>query len=444
MPAVTTEGMEPAVAAAIEGALESVARDRSDPARWGRLGMTLHAHRLVGPALAAYAEAARLDDGDAAWPHLHARLLESGDPGAALALVEEALRRDPAMTPSLALRARLLEALGRSPAEVAPAWEAVGAANPSSVEAALALGRLRLAEGDLPAAAAALETAARLAPDSTAAWNFLSQVRHRQGDPEAGREAAAGARAAARSPTAGAVFDPDPLLAAVEDRRQDARGREARARRAAASGDPGTAEAIYRDLLAARPDESKLHYNLGNVLTRQGRAAEAEAAYREALARDPESSPALANLANLLARGGRDEEADALYRRSAESDPRHLPTLLGASSLRFQRGDLREAERLLRRALEVEPTHPGALQGLGQLLAARGRYDEAAESLAAALRRTGDAPADARRRAGLHFLLADVESKRGNSAAARRHLDRAESLGLEVPPAFRRQVEEPG
>lgn len=440
---MNTEGMEPAVAIAVARALETVARDRGDPARWGRLGMTLHAHRLPDPAQAAYAEAARLDAGTPDWPHLQARLIESGDPETALVLVGEALDRDPGAAPSLALRARLLEALGRE-AEVAPSWKAVRAANPSSVEAALALGRLRLAAGDLPAAAAEMETAVRLRPDAAGAWNFLSQIRHRQGDAEAGREAAARARAAARSPGAGAAFDPDPLLAAVEDLREDARGREARARRAAASGDPGTAEAIYRDLLGARPDESRLHYNLGNVLTRQGRAAEAEAAYREALARDPESSPALANLANLLARGGRDEEADALYRRSAASDPTHLPTLLGASSLRFQRGDLREAERLLRRALEADPTHPGALQGLGQLLASRGRFAEAAESLTAALRRTGSTPADAPRRAGLHFLLADVERQRGNPAEARRHLDRAESLGMEIPAAFRRQVEEPG
>lgn len=442
VPPVATAGMEPAVAALVETARTETAADPRDAARWGRLGMVLHAHRLAAPAAAAYAEAARLDSSDRAWPHLHARLLEAGTPEAALALAEEALRRDPRAAPTLALRARLLDALGRT--DAAAAWEALRAARPSSIEAALALGRRDLAAGHLEAAAEAMETVTGRAPEAAAAWSFLAQIRRRNGDPEGAAEAAARARAAARSPASGAVGDPDRLLAAVEDLRADAAGREARARRAAAAGDTETAEAIYRRLIAERPEEPALRYNLGNVLTRRGRPDEAETAYREALALDPESSPAMANLANLLVRTGRDAEADALYRRAAENDPAHLPTLLGASSLRFQRGDLRGAERLLRQALEVAPDDPGALQGFGQLLATRGRFEEAAEALGAALRQTGSAPADASRRAGLHFLLADVESKRGNRTEALRHLADAENLGMEIPPAFRQALRDPG
>ena len=443
VPPVATAGMEPAVAALVENARAETAADPRDPARRGRLGMILHAHRLAAPAAAAYAEAARLDSSARAWPHLHARLLEAGDPDAALALAEEALRRDPTASPTLALRARLLEALGRAD-EAGAAWEALRAARPSSIEAALALGRRDLAAGNLDAAEEAMEAVTGRAPEAAAAWSFLAQIRRRSGDPEGAAEAAARARAAARSPSSGAVGDPDPLLTAVEDLRADAAGREARARRAAAAGDAETAEAIYRRLIAERPEEPALRYNLGNVLTRRGQPDEAEAAYREALALDPESSPAMANLANLLVRTGRDAEADSLYRRAAENDPTHLPALLGASSLRFQRGDLRGAERLLRQALEVAPADPGALQGLGQLLATRGRFDEAAEALGAALRRTGSAPADASRRAGLHFLLADVEAKRGNRSEALRHLGEAEGLGMEVPPAFREALRDPG
>ena len=443
VPPVATAGMEPAVAALVETVRTETAADPRDAARWGRLGMVLHAHRLAAPAAAAYAEAARLDRSDRVWPHLHARLLEAGAPEAALALAEEALRRDPRAAPTLALRARLLDALGQAD-DAGAAWEALRAARPSSVEAALALGRRDLAAGDLDAAAEAMEAVTGRAPEAAAAWSFLAQIRRRNGDPDGAGDAAARARAAARSPSSGAVGDPDPLLAAVEDLRADAAGREARARRAAAAGDTETAETIYRRLIAERPEEPALRYNLGNVLTRRGRPDEAEAAYREALALDPESSPAMANLANLLVRSGRDAEADALYRRAAGNDPTHLPTLLGASSLRFQRGDLRGAERLLRQALEVAPDDPGALQGLGQLLATRGRFEEAAEALGAALRQTGSAPADASRRAGLHFLLADVESKRGNRTEALRHLADAESLGMEIPPAFREALRDPG
>lgn len=440
IPEVGSDGMEPAVREAIRGARNALAADRGSAAAWGRFGMVLHAHRLGVPAGLAYAEAARLDEDDHRWPHLHGRLLESAEPTRALALADEALRRNSRFSPALALRARVLDALGDGDAAEA-AWEALRHAAPGSVEAPLALGRRRLLRGELAAARAAFEGVVERLPSSAAGWSFLAQVSRRLGDPEGAAQASAQARSAARSASLGITADPDPLLIAVEDLRADSHGREARARRAAASGDHDSAEAIYRRLVNERPGSADLHYNHGNALARLGRTAEAEAAYRAALSRAPDSSAAMANLANLLARGGRDREADDLYRRSIAADPSHLPTLLGASSLHFQRGDFRQAERYLRDALASNPDHPGALQGLGQLLATAGRLAEAAETLSRALTAAGDAGAAPGQLAGIHFLLADVERQRGRTAEARTHLAQAEALGMDVPPAFRALLE---
>ena len=440
IPEVATDGMEPAVREAIHGARDALAADRGNAAAWGRFGMVLHAHRLGAPAGLAYAEAARLDGDDHRWPHLHARLLEAAEPGRALGLADEALRRSPLFAPALALRARILEASGDADAAEA-AWEALQDAAPGSVEAPLALGRRRLQRGELAGALTAFERVVERLPSSAAGWSFLAQVSRRLGDPEGAAHAAARARIAARSASLGVTADPDPLLIAVEDLRADSRGREARARRAAAAGDHDGAEAIYRRLVGERPGSADLHYNHGNALARLGRTEEAEAAYRTALARDPDSSAAMANLANLLARSGRDREADGLYRRSIAADPSHLPTLLGASSLHFQRGDVRQAERYLRDALERDPGHPGALQGLGQLLATAGRLGEAAETLSRALAAAREGGAAPGQLAGIHFLLADVERQRGRTAEARTHLTQAENLGMTIPPAFRALLE---
>ena len=440
IPEVGSDGMEPAVRAAIRGARDAVAADRGNAAAWGRFGMVLHAHRLGAPAGLAYAEAARLDDDDHRWPHLHARLLEAAEPARALGLADETLRRSPRFAPALALRARVLEGMGDDDGAEA-AWEALRDAAPGSVEAPLALGRRRLLRGDLEAARTAFERVVEHLPSSAAGWTFLAQVSRRLGDPDAAAQAAARARTAARSASFGSTTDPDPLLIAVENLRADSRGREARARRAAAAGDHDGAEAIYRRLVDEQPGSADLHYNHGNALARLGRTAEAEAAYRTALARDPDSSGAMANLANLLARGGRDPEADDLYRRSIAADPTHVPTLLGASSLHFQRGNLRQAERYLRDALASAPDHPGALQGLGQLLATAGRLGEAADTLSRALAAARDAGAAPGQLAGIHFLLADVERQRGRTAEARTHLTQAETLGMSVPPAFRALLE---
>ncbi len=436
IPELLLDGMEPSVVEAIRRARAAVEQDRGDPSAWGRFGMVLHAHRLTGPGAVAYAEAARQDAGDHRWPHLHGRLLEGADPARALELADEALRRNPRFSPSLALRARTLDATGEEEAAEA-AWEALRQNAPNSAEASLALGRLRLTEGDLTGARTALELVVDRVPSSAAGWSFLSQVQRRLGDPEAAANAAARARGASRSLSLGTTADPDPLLVAVEDLRADSRGQEARARRASAAGDHQTAEAIYRRLLTESPDSAELHYNHGNSLARLGRNEDAEAAYRAALSRDPDSSAAMANLANLLARSGRDREADDLYRRSVAADSTHVPTLLGASSLHFQRGDLRQAERYLRLALAQEPDHPGALQGLGQLLATVGRLGEAAETLDRALAAADKDQAAAGQLAGLHFLLADVARQRGRTAEARNHLARAEALGMNIPPAFR-------
>ena len=439
MPKVSSTGMESAVAAAIHRSRTALEEDRRDPSRWGHFAMVLHAHRLRGPAELAYTEAARLDGEDHRWPHLLGRLLEGGEPGPALRHAEEALRREPRFSPSLALRARLLEASGNGDAAGA-AWESLRQAAPGSVEAPLALGRSRLSRGDLPGALAEFERVTDRLPSSVAGWSFLSHVRRRLGDPEGASEAAARARAAAHSPSLGITADPDPLLIAVEDLRADSRGREARARRAAATGDYRTAETIYRSLAADRPDDPVLHYNLANSLARQGRDRAAEAAYRAALERNPDSSPAMSNLANLLARQGRDEEAAHLYRRSARSDPNHLPTLLGASSLAFQRGGLREAERLLLQVLALDPNHPAALQGLGQLLATVGRLSDSEAAFTRALAAAEEAGAAPGRRAELHFLLADVNRRQRRYRDALLHLDEAEALGMEIPEAFRDEL----
>ena len=166
IPEVGSDGMEPAVREAIRGARDALAADRSNAAAWGRFGMVLHAHRLGAAAGLAYAEAARLDEDDHRWPHLHGRLLETAEPPRALGLADEALRRNPRFAPALALRARVLEGMGDDDGAEA-AWEALRDAAPGSVEAPLALGRRRLRRGDLPARV----------PPSSAWWNSFRPPR---------------------------------------------------------------------------------------------------------------------------------------------------------------------------------------------------------------------------------------------------------------------------
>ena len=102
----------------------------------------------------------------------------------------------------------------------------------------------------------------------------------------------------------------------------------------AVTGDKAGAEAAYRAAIAADPQHTDAHYNLGVVLNERGDKAGAEAAYRAAIAADPQLAQAHCNLGVIMG----------------------------------ERGDLAGAARLFAAALKVDPSHAGAKANLQQAL----------------------------------------------------------------------------
>ncbi len=89
-------------------------------------------------------------------------------------------------------------------------------------------------------------------------------------------------------------------------------------------GDYATAEAGYREALLVTPDDARLHFNLGNALTRQGKFDEAIASYENFKQRtsDPrERAAADYNIGNI--HGAKEEWAKAAgkYRESLRANP---------------------------------------------------------------------------------------------------------------------------
>lgn len=89
-------------------------------------------------------------------------------------------------------------------------------------------------------------------------------------------------------------------------------------------GDYATAEAGYREALLVTPDDARLHFNLGNALTRQGKFDEAVASYEQfkQLTSDPrERAAADYNIGNI--HGAKEEWAKAAekYRESLRANP---------------------------------------------------------------------------------------------------------------------------
>ncbi|HEY0421473.1 MAG TPA: tetratricopeptide repeat-containing glycosyltransferase family protein [Acetobacteraceae bacterium] len=113
------------------------------------------------------------------------------------------------------------------------------------------------------------------------------------------------------------------------------------------------------------------------ALQRQGRLAEAEAGYRAVLSAEPEQAIALHLLGLLTLQAGRAVEAAALLREAARLRPGDADTSLALARACAESGDLAEAEALYRATLQREPSHRVALAGLATALLRAGRPAEA-------------------------------------------------------------------
>src|SRR5262249_55091231 len=88
-----------------------------------------------------------------------------------------------------------------------------------------------------------------------------------------------------------------------------------------ARGDLGEAERLYRELLAADPDQFDALHNLGHVRVLQGRHREAVDCFKRALRRRPDAAATHNMLASALRGAGRYDEAVAHYRRALALRP---------------------------------------------------------------------------------------------------------------------------
>lgn len=149
------------------------------------------------------------------------------------------------------------------------------------------------------------------------------------------------------------------------------------------AGHPELAEAIYRRVLAVEPN-AHVAYNLGTVLTRQGKFEEAIDAYRQAIALKPDFVEAYNNLAMTLHQEERfDESVDCCRAALALREEAEVYNNLGLSLM--QQGLIDEALECFQRALKLEPQHLGAWHNFSYAVNFSAKWDSAA--IGAELRR---------------------------------------------------------
>jgi protein O-mannosyl-transferase len=190
--------------------------------------------------------------------------------------------------------------------------------DPQNHVAAIHLGYVFLNAGDLDAAAAEFEAAAKARSSSSDAFSNLAATRLRQG-----------------------------RLSEAE-----------------------TAARHARDL---EPLSAQACHNLGVVLAAQGRWADAEEPLRAAVNLKPEFPAAQNDLGKVLLSQGKADEAVEHLRKALEDQPVYAMAwrnLAQALLTRGRHGDLVEAERAARNALGIEPQNPRNQQVLQQVLEA--------------------------------------------------------------------------
>lgn len=154
----------------------------------------------------------------------------------------------------------------------------------------------------------------------------------------------------------------------------------------ARNSDYATAERLWADTVAKRPDNPRAHHNLGLAEAARGRLEAAERHLRRALELAPDGPEPRYNLALVLGRRGRSDEAIELYREVIRAEPGHAAAHNNLANLLLASGRSDEAGEHYAQAVRVSPDFAGARNSYGAWLIDRQRPVEALEQLEEALR----------------------------------------------------------
>lgn len=136
------------------------------------------------------------------------------------------------------------------------------------------------------------------------------------------------------------------------------------------------AELIGR-AIAANPHEAMFHNNLGNVCIERGRFDEAEALYRRAFALDAGRLDALNNLGVLLGQRGRHDEAEPMLLQVVEQAPEFTDARQNLANLYLRTGRPGHAIQLCINGVVIEPRNTALRRLLGAAYTAMGMHPEA-------------------------------------------------------------------
>ncbi len=142
------------------------------------------------------------------------------------------------------------------------------------------------------------------------------------------------------------------------------------------SGDPASAEAIYRQVLAQTPRNAAAHVYLGIALFDQRRFEESVDSYQTALMIERQFPIAWNNLGNSYRMLGEIEEADRCLKTASQQKPDYLSPLKNRGTLWIWAGEVERGLRWYHEALKLAPQDPELHRNLGVIYLLQEKYAE--------------------------------------------------------------------
>lgn len=373
-------GLESAVAGQL-GEMQRLAAQVANAGSYGDLGQAYLAYGFHDAAADCFQNASHLDPGNFRWPYLlGATEQAAGRLDASVVAFDKALALSPPPAEAAAghfHRGEIRLVQGRL--DEADAALRTALAFPATAGAARSLlGQVALARRDFRAAAEHLEAALAAVPEASRLHVPLAMAYRGLGER---------AKAEEHLAKAGAVGlrAPDPLLDGVAGLRVGERVAVMRGRVAAQAGRYQDAAGEFRRALAVRPESVEARVNLGSVLVPMGDRSGATEQFREALRLEPGNVTAHFNLGSLLADGGAPEEARVHLEAAVAGRPDDAEARRLLAKVLRDGGKLPEALAQYRRAVELAPGDEAARLGEAETLVRLGRYAEARQRLDEAL-----------------------------------------------------------
>ncbi|MHC5006213.1 MAG: tetratricopeptide repeat protein [Planctomycetota bacterium] len=184
-------------------------------------------------------------------------------------------------------------------------------------------------------------------------------------------------------------------------------------------------ETLWTDTVTRNPEAWVAHYNLGSVLSQQGRSDEAIRHYRKAAHIKPDYPLVHNNLGIELRVQGRHDEAIRSFAEALRLAPGFTKAHVNLGSTLLDLDRHEQANTCFRRALRIDPDFAGAHFNLGVALHAQGRTDLAIAHLGHALQLDPGFT-------GAHVKLGEVLRVEGAVDEAIAHFERA----LDLSPAL--------